>query len=82
MTQEELNRIKELHSKIKDKTITQKEKDEFVEIFYNNNEINDIAYNAYKEKKFADSVIRTCITIGGIILTDILLNKIIENNNK
>ncbi|MDR0606398.1 MAG: hypothetical protein LBG80_19150 [Bacteroidales bacterium] len=79
MTQTELNRIRELYNKIENKTITQIEKDEFVEIFYRNNVLSEKSYKSYRKNEFVDAIIRTCITLGGIIFAGILIREAIEN---
>ncbi|MDR1458715.1 MAG: hypothetical protein LBI60_00650 [Bacteroidales bacterium] len=61
-----INRISELKEKIVAGTATQSEKDQYVDIFYQNDGLSDFLYQSYKNPEYTDMILRTCIVMGRI----------------
>ncbi len=72
------NRILELSEKIKTKTATLSEKDEYMLFLLNNGSISKSQYQNYLDNKSNDEIIDTALTIGGIILFAYIISKILK----
>ena len=72
-------RIKQLNLKIGDGLATNEEKDEYVNILYENKELSDTLYKSYKNNEFVDKVLRTALILGGIIIVGLMWNKALKN---
>lgn len=74
-------RFLELNEKIKLNTATQIEKNEYMEILYNNGDISKNQYEEYKKQNnSSNDLLEAGMTIGGFILLSYLLSKLFEKD--
>lgn len=73
-------RLQQLSSKVKSNAATEKEKDEYMLILYNNGSITQNQYDKYLNDKSSNESLGAAVTIGGIILLGYLLSKLVGNN--
>lgn len=71
-------RVMELSQKIKNKTATQGEKDEYMLLLFKNGNIKKDQYDNYLSNRNNEEIIDTALTIGGIVLLAYLLSKILK----
>jgi hypothetical protein len=82
MKKSDISQIEELREKIEDGTATQAEKDEYVEILHKTNSLDKFLYETYKNNEFVDNIMKTCIIIGGIIVTGTRINELLKKEQK
>jgi hypothetical protein len=80
MDKHEVYRISDLKKKIVSGTATQAEKDEYVEILRKNKNLSEELYKSYKKNEFVESILETCIILGGIIIAGTLIREKIASN--
>lgn len=73
-------RLQQLSSKVKSNTATEKEKDEYMLILYNNGSITQNQYDKYLNDKSSNESFGAAVTIGGIILLGYLISKLVGND--
>ena len=76
------NRLQYLNNRIKKGLATNSEKDEYMNLLYDNGSITKNQYDKYFSNRSADNILSTAITIGGIILLGYLISEIEKNNQK
>jgi hypothetical protein len=69
-----------LDQKIKSKTATKEEKDEYMSILYRNGNITKQQYDSYLSgnTKTEEEILKTALTIGGILLVAYLISKLFK----
>jgi hypothetical protein len=74
------NRLIYLNQKIKDNSATKPEKDEYMNILYDNGNISQEQYDSYLlNNSMQEEIIKAALIIGGIILIAYLLEKLLSN---
>ena len=76
----DLFKIESLNEKIRKKTATTAEKDEYMFMLYQNNSITHPMYERYLKDKNEPDLISAAITIGGIILLGFILKTVSLKN--
>ncbi|MDR2836581.1 MAG: hypothetical protein LBV69_10400 [Bacteroidales bacterium] len=74
----ENDRVRYLMGKIKDRTASDKEKDEYIDYLYNKGEITRKQFEDYKKNKNTDDILQIALIAGAGILLGILLGKLSE----
>ena len=69
-------RLFSLSQKVKTGHATKPEKDEYMELLYQNNSITHKQYNDYKSGRNVEDIFNTALVIGGIVLLGYLLGKL------
>lgn len=72
------NRLLFLNEKVNSGNATKEEKDELMNLLYFNNSITQKQYDDYKAGRNRDELVRTALTIGGIVLLGYLIGKATE----
>ncbi|NJM79518.1 MAG: hypothetical protein HC854_07765 [Flavobacterium sp.] len=73
-------KLQQLSDKVKANTATQAEKDEYMQMLFQNGSITQNQYDKYNKEKNNSETINAAITIGGIILFGYLLDKLISGD--
>ncbi|WP_347069210.1 hypothetical protein [Flavobacterium sp. WV_118_3] len=76
----DFEKLQYLNDKVKSNTATQKERDEYMSMLYNNGSITKNQYEKYIADKNSNDLLNTAITIAGILLLGYLISKLAENN--
>ena len=71
-------RLLSLSQKVKTGQANKAEKDEYMELLYQNNSITAKQYNDYKSGRNVEDVLGAALVIGGIVLLGYLLGKATE----
>ena len=74
----DIQRIFDLNQKLKDKTATKLEKDEYMGLLYKNHSITKKQFDDYKLGRNSDDLIEAALTIGGIVLLGYLISKLVK----
>lgn len=72
-------KLQQLSDKVKANTATPQEKDEYMQMLYQNGSITQNQYDKYLKDKNNKDTWETAKTIGGILLLGFLLKKLFEN---
>lgn len=73
-------RLQQLSDKVKSNTATEKEKDEYMLMLYNNGSITKNQYDKYLNDKSSSESFGAAITIGGILLLGYLISKLVGSD--
>ncbi|OWP83923.1 hypothetical protein BWK59_07930 [Flavobacterium davisii] len=73
-------KLQQLSDKVKNNTATDREKDEYMLMLYNNGSITKNQYDKYLSDKSSNESLGAAITIGGIILLGYLISKLVGND--
>ncbi|MGV7105777.1 hypothetical protein [Flavobacterium sp. U410] len=73
-------RLQQLSDKVKANSATQQEKDEYMQMLYQNGSITQNQYDKYLKDKSNNDTWEAAKTIGGILLLGFLLKKLFESN--
>lgn len=74
-------KLQQLSDKVKANTATPQEKDEYMQMLYQNGSITQNQYDKYLKDKSNNDTWEAAKTIGGILLLGYLIKKIFESNN-
>lgn len=72
-------KLQQLSNKVKTNTATPQEKDEYMQMLYQNGSITQSQYDKYLKDKSNNETWEAAKTIGGILLLGFLLKKLFEN---
>lgn len=72
-------KLQQLSDKVKANTATPQERDEYMQMLYQNGSITQNQYNKYLKDKSNKETWEAAKTIGGILLLGFLLKKLFEN---
>lgn len=78
MVNNDYKRLFDLKQKINLKVASNEERDEYMQLLYNNGSITRQQYEAYKSNQNAEELVNGALTIGGIILATWLISKLFE----
>lgn len=67
-----------LNQKIKDKTATKTEKDEYMKLLFQNGSVTRKQYNDYLQGRNTEDILEAGLIIGGFILLGYALSKLIR----
>jgi hypothetical protein len=67
-----------LNQKIKDKTATKIEKDEYMKLLFQNGSVTKKQYNDYLQGRNTEDILEAGLIIGGIFLLGYALSKLIK----
>ncbi|WP_444647882.1 hypothetical protein ACSLMO_06465 [Flavobacterium columnare] len=73
-------KLQQLSDKVKNNTATDREKDEYMLMLYNNGSITKNQYDKYLSDKSSNESLGAAITIGGIILLGYLISKLVGSD--
>lgn len=71
-------RLLELSQKVQTKTASKKEKDEYMDLLFNNGSITEKQYRDFKAGRNTEDIIDAALVIGGIVILGYLLDKLIK----
>lgn len=74
-------RLEYLNRKVKNKTASTSERDEYMLLLYQNKSITKSQYDKYLADKSSDSVLGAAITIGGILLLGYIIDKLTSKSS-
>jgi hypothetical protein len=72
------NRLLELKDLIDKNSATSQQKSEYIELLYENGNINENQYKAFLNNQNTDEIIKAALTIGGVVLAAWLISKLLE----
>lgn len=74
----DIQRIFELNQKLRDKTATKLEKDEYMGLLFKSHSITKKQFDDYKLGRNTDDLVEAALTIGGIVLLGYLISKLVK----
>jgi hypothetical protein len=79
MNPSEIEKIKYLSHKIEQKTATECEKDEYVQILFQNGRISQKHYQEYMNRtSFGEDIFKAAVTVGACFLVTLLIEDLIK----
>lgn len=75
---EDIQKMLTLNQKIKDKTATKTEKDEYMKLLFQNGSVTRKQYNDYLQGRNTEDILEAGLIIGGFILLGYALSKLIR----
>lgn len=74
----DIQKMLTLNQKIKDKTATKIEKDEYMKLLFQNGSVTKKQYNDYLQGRNTEDILEAGLIIGGIFLLGYALSKLIK----